>query len=251
MAPYTYCEENINIFDTVSAGSLSTGTDYIGFISLGYLISKGDMIGLNIAFNAANPPSSYITYTGVSGTVGQETYVWSSYITPTIPNVVYAFSGVEGSAATGAYEAWRWLWEVTPSTIPASGPLLATGVWIAYMKALNTTTNDVAVTLGTGKSDFVADNNYIELDRDSMAGGQVINSALAPYTPLPGQTQTIPNGQVNFADIIYFVSAYINYFTNNIYNPYADINAAGTINFGSLISFVNIYIAYYTSYNPT
>ncbi len=60
MAPYTYCQENINIYNTVKAGNPTTG-DYIGFISLGYLQTYGDnganMIGLNIAYNTAAAPS--------------------------------------------------------------------------------------------------------------------------------------------------------------------------------------------------
>src|SRR5208282_5345109 len=78
MAPYTYCEQNINIYNTVKAGNPTTG-DYIGFISLGYLQSYGDnganMIGLNIAYNIASPPSGSTTpcvihYYGTSGTYG-------------------------------------------------------------------------------------------------------------------------------------------------------------------------------------
>ena len=61
MAPYTYCQENINIYNTVSAGNPTTG-DYIGFISLGYLQTYGDnganMIGLNIAYNTAAAPQA-------------------------------------------------------------------------------------------------------------------------------------------------------------------------------------------------
>ena len=234
MATYTYCEENINIYNTVSAGTLASASDYIGFISLGYLSTYGHMIGLNIAYNVANLPSSTISYV--------TPYIWGPYVAPTKPNVVYGYSGVKGSAATGQYSAWRWLWEVTPNTIPSTGPLLETGVWIAYMREQGTTQN--------GTSDFVNDQSYIELSPADMAGGQVINSALAPYTPLPGQTQTIPDGKVNFADVTYFVSAYIAYNTKGIYNPYADLNADGKIDFNDIKAFVTAYINYYVTYNP-
>ena len=259
MAPYTYCVENINIFNTVSTGSLATQSDYIGFISLGYLQSYGNMLGLNIAFNMQSPPSGQtvsplIKYYGPANTYfattnsaypGYNVYAYGTPVQPTQPNVIYAYSGVKGSAATGQYAAWRWLWEVTPGTIPTTGPLLTAGVWIAYMKEGNTTQS--------GKSDFVADNNYVELDRCDMAGGSMIDSNLQPYTPIGGQTTTIPDGKVNFRDLTYFVSAYIAYYNGSpvhTYNPYADMDANGKINFNDLKAFVSTYIAYFTTYNP-
>jgi len=234
MATYTYCQENINIYNTVSAGNLGSSSDYIGFISLGYLNTYGHMIGLNIAYNVANLPKSIIAYV--------QPYVWGPYVAPTKANVIYGYSGVKGSAATGQYSAWRWLWEVTPSTIPSAGPLLETGVWIAYMKMANSTQS--------GNSDFVNDQSFIELDRADMAGGQVIDANLNAYSPLPGQTQTIPDGVVNFKDVTYFVSAYIAYNTKGIYNPYADMNADGKINFNDIKAFVADYINYFVTYNP-
>ena len=248
MAPYTYCEANINIEETVAAGNTAAGTDYIGFISLGYLESYSNvMSGLNIAFNTNNNgnagTNTYITYYGPASTVGDQTYTWSGYVTPTRDNVIYAYSGVQGSGATGAYEAWRYLWEVTPSTIPSTGPLLATGVWIAYMRAYNTT--------ASGASDFVNDNNYIEMSPADMTGATVLNSNLQPYTPTAGQTQTIPSGAVSSSDFFYFVDAYIHYYSSGTYNPYADITATGTINSSDFFAFVNAYIQYFISYNPS
>ena len=55
--------------------------------------------------------------------------------------------------------------------IPSTGPALVDGVWIAYMMADNTTTNEVATTIGNGAGSFVSDNNYIPLNRDDMTGG--------------------------------------------------------------------------------
>ena len=119
----------------------------------------------------------------------------------------------------------------------------------------NAATSTVAGTIaaggpGTGNSNFVQDNNYIPLERDDMAGGQVLDSNLNSYTPLATQTQSYPTGVVNFNDITYFVAAYINYNVNHIYNPYADQDANGVINFNDISLFVGNYIAYYTSYNP-
>jgi len=232
MAPYTYCEENIDIYNTVSAGNLGSSSDYIGFISLGYLETYGHMIGLNVAYNLENPPKSIISYI--------QPYSWGPYVVPTKANVQWAVSGVQPPGATGQYEAWRWLWEVTPNSIPSTGPLLETGVWIAYMRLPGTTFG--------GTSNFVNDQSYITLNPDDMAGGQVIDANLQPHTPLPGQTQTIPDGKVNYADITYFVSAYIAYNTKGIYNPYADLNADGKINFNDIKLFVADYLAYYAIY---
>ena len=266
------------------------GGDYIGFCSLGYALSNphtgtaaGDgVIPLNIAFNMASPPatqtpdtngkysggsstptvgSPLITYYGQQGTFGQQTnpldtgangaayqvYSWGAYVQPTDANVIWAYSGVQGKTATGQYEAWRWLWEVTPGPIPSTGPCLAAGVWISYMMEDDTTQG--------GTSMFVQDQSYIALSRADMAGGPVIDSNLATYGAAQGltstQTQTIPDGKVNGNDFFYFVSAYINYYANGIYNPYADIYAKGTINGNSFLGFVAAYVYYYTTYNPT
>jgi ABC-type phosphate transport system substrate-binding protein len=232
MAPYYYCEDNIDIYNTVSAGNLGSGTDYIGFISLGYLEKYGHMIGLNIAYNLENPPKSIIAYV--------QPYSWGPFVVPTRANVQWAVSGIQPPGATGQYQAWRWLWEVTPNQIPSSGALLETGVWIAYMRLPGTTFG--------GSSNFVNDTDYITLNPDDMAGGQVIDANLQPHTPLPGQTQTIPDGKVTYADITYFVSAYIAYTTKGIYNPYADLNADGKINFDDVKIFIADYLAYYAIY---
>ena len=216
MAPYTYCQEDINMYNTIG------GPNYIGFISLGYFQVYGHMIGLNVSYNIANLPSSTISVVTPA--------VWGPYVAPTRDNVIYALSDYKDTAATGQYFAWTYLWEVTPSTIPTWGPLLETGVWIAYMKEGNTTQG--------GTSDFVNDQGYIELDRDDIAGGTVIDGALQPHGIGQGlaatQTRSIPDGKVNFQDLTYFVSAYIAYYDRGLYNPYADMNADGKINFNDL-----------------
>lgn len=262
MAAFTYCEENSDIQNTITA---SSANNYIAFISLGYLLSAptGSMIGLNIAFNMASTPtgssgSPLITYFGTaistaggevgfpSGTANAPT--WGSYVVPTDANVIWAYSGVKSTggtygAATGQYEAWRWLWEVTPGPIPSTGPCLAAGVWIAYMIKPDTTDG--------GTSNFVADQSYIPLPRASMAGGQVLNSALVAYSPVSTQTQTWPTGHVSGTDFFYFVDAYIAYYANGIYNPYADTTASGVINGASFFGFVSAYISYFQSYAPS
>jgi len=249
LASYTLCTENIDVFNAVSQGSTSTGSDYVGFISLGYLESYGNMIGVNIQFNIAAPPSgqtvpSLLKYYGNTGTWGKDNpsiFTWGTAAAPTQPNVLWAVSGIKGTAATSQYGAWRWLWEVTPATIPSTGPTLAAGVWIAYMKN---------ATYQGHPTNFVKDNNYIELNRADMAGGAMIDSNLLSYTPIGGQTTQIPDGKDNFRDLSYFVSAYIAYGNANTYNPYADMDANGKINFNDLKAFVSTYINYFVNYNP-
>lgn len=234
MAPYTLDTENINIWTTMTA---TGANNYIGFISLGYLQVYGVILPINISYNIANVPSSTIAVTNPA--------VWSVYAQPTRDNVYYALTGTQAGSATARYFAWRYLWEVTPSTIPNSGPTLETGVWIAYMLEWNTTGTTIA---GTPQSNFVNDQAYINLNRDDMAGAAVLNGDLSIHTVTGGQTTTIPDGKVNFLDTKYFVSAYIAYYSANTYNPYADMNADGHINFSDIKAFVATYIQYYQNF---
>ena len=199
LAPYTYCENNIDVLNTINS---TGGQDYIGFISLGYL-HYGGLAALNIWNPALN-----------------------TYVVPSQANVI-----------NGTYTPWRWLWEVVNGTIPAdpSNPNFVEGLWIAYLKLPNGYDN------GTS---FLANEDYIDMYRADMAGGPVINSTLQPELHLqPTQTQTYPDQKVNYADIVYFVNAYIDYYTYHIYNPYADMNADGKIDYTDIILFAQDYIA--------
>ncbi len=179
----------------------------IGFISLGYLTKLGNMIGVSIENG------------------GQ-------YYAPSQSNVI-----------AGTYVAWRWLWEVTPQSIPTTGNDLETGVWIAYLKLPENTVN--------GNPDFVTSNDYMAMPRADMAGGPVLNSALQQITPKSGQTQTFPDLKVDANDFFYFVDAYIHFYSSHTYNPYADFNANGVVDSNDFFAFVNSYIQYYISYNPS
>jgi len=234
MATYSFCETNQIVQSTMENGQL-----WIGFISAGILAGDPKLTAIDIQFNTSGTANTY-----------NPPQTWGSAVAPTVPNIKYAVSNIKGTGATGQYQAWRWLWEVTPGQIPDSGALLVTGVWIAYMRASNPMTLPSGGTNATNTGSFLSDNQYIPLDPDDMSGGQVINSNLAAYTPLPGQTLSIPAGKVNFNDITYFVGAYINYHVNGIYNPYCDFKAVGTINFNDITIFVGDYIAYFTGYNP-
>ena len=236
MTTYTACETN-----QIVQSTMENGGDWIGFISAGILAGDSALTGLNIQFNTAAAP-----------VVFSATKTWAPAVAPTVPNIKYAFSGVQGTGANGKYAAWRWLWEVTPAQIPSTGSLLETGVWIAYMRAMNPTTLPTGTTkiAASTTGTFMGDNQYIFLNPADCTGAADLNSALATHPALPGQTQSIPDGVVNGNDFFYFVDSYIAYYTSGIYNPYADITAQGTINGNSFLAFVSNYVSYYTTYNP-
>jgi ABC-type phosphate transport system substrate-binding protein len=212
----TYCQENGDVYNT-----LTSGQDYIGFISLGYLLSYGNMIGMNISFTQRD-----LSYPGDMKYYPAQ---WGDYVAPSTAHVI-----------DGTYKAWRWLWQVVTGPLQASGSDLIKGVYIAYCK--NATLN--------GGDNAVKANHYIEMSRGDFAGGSVFDSNLVTYTPLAGQTSKYPDQKVNGADFFYFVDCYIAYWGSNTYNPYADFNADGKIMGADFFGFVDAYIAYWTTYNP-
>ena len=274
MAPYQVSTGQNSVYNSVLNGTTNSNSDTISFLSLATYLTYGGVRCESVAFNIAqtvhisrypraNNPydsdgnstgtsmNSVTHYYGPSNTWGQCPYKWSQYTAPTKTNVIWSYSGIKFSGATTPYYAYYWLWEVTPNPILTNSPLLATGVWIAYMRAWNTTTNKAPVaTVGSGKSDFVADNNYIQVFPVDMAGGPPVDPSLNKVTTAPGQTQNFPDGQIAFNDIAYFVSGYIQYYTRGIYNPYLDINADGKISFADIQAFVHLYLQYYQVYNP-
>ena len=231
---------------------------------MGYAINdqapgQGHCMILNIQFNVDQKTSTgndgskgptTLHYYGAANTYGQGPITWGPATIPTIANTIWAYSGIKGGAATNAYWAYRYLYEDTPAQINANSQLLVTGVWIAMMMADNNTNSGKVVTPGTGASSIVSDNSYIPLDRCDMAGQLPLDANFASYTPMAGQTQTMPDGKVNFADIQFFVANYIAYYTKGIYSPYCDFNADGKINFADIQAFVHTYIQYYQIYNP-
>ena len=98
---------------------------------------------------------------------------------------------------------------------------------------------------------FVSSNEYLAMPRAAMAGGQVVDSTLAVYTPRAGQTQVVPRLVVDSNNFFYFMDAYIGYYGSHTYNPYADIDANGVINGADFLGFMSDYVGYYTNYNLT
>jgi hypothetical protein len=217
LAPYSYCQNNIDVLNTITG---SGGQYYIGFISLGYL-HYGGLSAINI-------------YNSATGT----------YVVPSVTNV-----------KNGTYKPWRWLWEVTagPITANVSDPNFVEGLWISYLKLPNGYSpgaGDDGWSYPQPSTSFLVHEDYIDMSRADMAGAAPINSTLQPETHLTAnQTQTIPDQQVNQADILYFRQAYLQYYTSTtafpagIYNPYADMNADGVINYTDIVLFAQAYIA--------
>ena len=138
---------------------------------------------------------------------------------PPSPAVAGYFAPSQANVIAGTYTPFRWLWEVTPNTIPTTGPNLAEGVWIAYMKLDAGIITTAPYSTGSPNPNFVSDNNYMVMPRAAMAGGPVLNSALAGYTPLAGQTQTVPRLVVDANDFFYFTDAYIAYYAQPHLQP--------------------------------
>jgi hypothetical protein len=61
-------------------------------------------------------------------------------------------------------------------------------------------------------------------------------------------TKTIPDGKVDFADVVYFADAWIAYYSSdNLLNPYADISGPnglpdGKIDFHDVVTFADHWI---------
>ncbi len=56
---------------------------------------------------------------------------------------------------------------------------------------------------------------------------------------------------VDANDFFYFTDAYIAYYTQHTYSPYADITAQGKIDGSSFLAFLSEYVYYFTTYAPT
>ena len=211
LAPYSYCQNNIDVLNTITGGG---GQYYIGFISLGYL-HYGGLSAINIW----NPSTG-------------------TYVVPSVATV-----------KDGTYKPWRWLWELTPGPITASmsDPNFVEGLWISYLKlpdGYSPGAGDYGWNFPSSSTSFLVHEDYIDMSRADMAGTPTINSTLQPETHLTvNQTQTIPDLHVDASDILYFRQAYLQYYTSNIYNPYADMNADGKINYTDIVLFAEAYIA--------
>ena len=138
----------------------------------------------------------------------------------------------------GLYQPWRWLWEVTQG-IPTTGTIeVAKSVWISYLKLPGTYNSTTS---------YLQYEGYIAMKPGDMAGTAPINDQLIAISPNATQTQTIPDGKVDFSDVTYFVDAYIKFYSLHQLNPMADLDANGVIDFNDVTAFVSAYIAFWTT----
>ncbi len=153
-----------------------------------------------------------------------------TYISPSIANVKNG-SYVSNSATPAVIV--RGLWYFMDGVPSASNPEAVKSLWISYVKS-----ND----------EYLSNEGYITINRADMAGAGSGN----PNTSIG--TQTVPDGVVDFNDLVYFASSWIAYYgSSHTINPYGDITGPsghpdGVIDFNDLVAFANNWIAYYQTH---
>jgi ABC-type phosphate transport system substrate-binding protein len=133
------------------------------------------------------------------------------------------------NAVAGTYPPLRWLYYSTNGA-----PGVEEHQWIAFIKK-NSWENELA---GTPENSYVGLEGYIAMYRGDLTGRDS-GDATAPIH------LDIPDNDINYLDIIYFVDAYIAYnLVSGDLNPYADFNADANIDWQDIIAFVDCYIAF-------
>ena len=148
----------------------------------------------------------------------------NTYVQPLIARVL---DGTYVSNSAPPAVIVRQLWYFMDG-IPASNTAAAVkSLWISYVKSNNA---------------YVTTNGYILMNQADMAGAASGN----PNTSVG--TQTVPDGKVDFSDLVYFASAWIAYNSPaKTLNPYADMSGPsghpdGAIDFNDLVAFANGWI---------
>ncbi len=162
----------------------STNQYAIGFIGLGFV--QNDI--------GANHPDGVIPLNMFNPTT-------STNVTPTIAHVIDG-TYVSNSAAPAVIV--RQLWYFMDGIPAANSPSAIKSLWISYVKSRRHHTSLA--------------NGYISMNIADMAGATSGN----PNTSVG--TQTVPDGKVDFNDLVYFASAWIAYNSPaKTLNPYADM----------------------------
>ncbi len=195
--------------------AVSSGSPYsIGFIGVGFV--QNDL--------GASHPDGIIPLKLYNPTTG-------TYIVPSIAHVKDGSYVNNPPAPAIPSVIVRGLWYFMDGIPAATNAEAAKSLWISYVKS---------------DDSFLSNNGYITINRADMAGKASGN----PSTTVG--TQTIPDGVVDFNDLVYFASSWIAYYgpTHQL-NPYADITGPnghpdGVIDFNDLVSFANSWIAYYS-----
>ncbi len=140
-------------------------------------------------------------------------------VEPTIPNVLDG-SYVEEKAGKLIS---REIWYATNSIPRLSSPGILKAQWISFVRS------DVS---------FINDNGYIPVPRGDFTGGSASPDTVAPFHA------TLPDGKVNFDDLLYFVDGYVlaRQGADSKLDPYCDFDADTDVDFDDLLSFVDSYV---------
>ena len=149
-----------------------------------------------------------------------------TYISPSIANVQAGLYVNNQATPAVILRPLCYFMDGIPS---ANSAAAVKSLWISWIKA---------------HDEYLERDGYITMNRIDFAGKSSGN-------PNPSGTQTIPDGMVDFSDLVYFADAWIAYYgPNNLLNPYADITGPngvpdGKIDFNDLVAFADHWIAYY------
>jgi ABC-type phosphate transport system substrate-binding protein len=212
---YQQLTSNQAVLQAVGGSSTTQGDEYaIGFIGLGFVQN-------DFGSNPSTHPDGINALYLLNPTT-------STYIEPTIANVKNG--SYVSNEPTGPVVIVRWLWYFMNGIPSANSADAVKSLWISFVK---------------GNNVYLTENGYLTMNRDDMAGASSGN----PCTT--AGTQTVPDGVVDFNDLVYFASAWIAFYgPTHALNPYADITGPnghpdGIIDFNDLVAFANNWIAYY------
>lgn len=150
-----------------------------------------------------------------------------TYISPSIANVQGGSYVTNQATPATIIRPLYYFMDGIPS---ANSPAAVKSLWISFIKA---------------HDDYLVNDGFITMNRVDFAGAPSGNPNRSVGT------QTVPDGVVNFEDLVYFANAWIEYYEpSHLLNPYADITGPnglpdGKIDFYDLVAFANGWIAYY------
>jgi ABC-type phosphate transport system substrate-binding protein len=132
----------------------------------------------------------------------------------------------KGDVANGSPLIMRYLWYAMNSIPHVNQPAVIKAKWVSFVRA---------------NPAFITDNGYITLPPGDLTSSTVpcSNDHTAPIHA------NLPDGKVNFDDLLYFVSGYVYDhmpLADRKLDPYCDFNADGQVNFDDLLLFVNSYV---------
>jgi len=149
-----------------------------------------------------------------------------TYISPSVANVQGGFYVTNQATPTAIIRPLYYFMDGIPS---ANSPAAVKSLWISFIKA---------------HDEYLVNDGFITMNRVDFAGAPSGN----PNSSVG--TQTVPDGVVDFNDLVYFANYWIAYYETGQLNPYLDISGSGglpdgKIDFHDLVAFANHWIAYY------